>query len=157
MGSCQGQSMWDLWWTKWQWDRLFSKFFGFPVNIIPPCLSMLLYTTTWGINNRPVVALVQIQCLTSSTWTTTTAGGKPLIRTIREKGRDKKGKQPFSELPDRINRKCMSCSQRDLEGEGLLWWTITDVANTEIMLKYVKLCLNSNQVFELSSCYIYCL
>jgi hypothetical protein len=28
----RGQSMWDLWWTKWHWDR-FS-----PVNFIPPVL-----------------------------------------------------------------------------------------------------------------------
>ena len=27
-----GQSMWDLWWTNWNWDR-FS-----PVNSIPPVL-----------------------------------------------------------------------------------------------------------------------
>jgi hypothetical protein len=20
--------MWDLWWTKWYWDRFFSEFFG---------------------------------------------------------------------------------------------------------------------------------
>jgi hypothetical protein len=25
----QGQSMWDLWWTKWRWDRFFPEFFGF--------------------------------------------------------------------------------------------------------------------------------
>jgi hypothetical protein len=28
-----GHSMWDLWWTKWQWDRIFSEFFGLPVSI----------------------------------------------------------------------------------------------------------------------------
>jgi hypothetical protein len=22
-GSVPGQSMWDLWWTKWHWDRFF--------------------------------------------------------------------------------------------------------------------------------------
>jgi hypothetical protein len=22
--------VWDLWWTKWQWDGFFSEFFGFP-------------------------------------------------------------------------------------------------------------------------------
>jgi hypothetical protein len=33
-GSHPGQSMWDLWWTKWHWDRSFSEFFSFPVNII---------------------------------------------------------------------------------------------------------------------------
>jgi hypothetical protein len=21
--------MWDLWWTKWHWDRFFSEYFGF--------------------------------------------------------------------------------------------------------------------------------
>jgi hypothetical protein len=24
------KSMWDLWWTKWQWDRFFPEYFGFP-------------------------------------------------------------------------------------------------------------------------------
>jgi hypothetical protein len=28
-----GQSMWDLWWTKWHWDRVFSEFFCFPLSI----------------------------------------------------------------------------------------------------------------------------
>jgi hypothetical protein len=28
--------MWDLWWTKWHWDRFFSEFFRFsPVIFIP--------------------------------------------------------------------------------------------------------------------------
>ena len=26
-------SMWDLWWTKWHWDRFFSEYFGFPLSI----------------------------------------------------------------------------------------------------------------------------
>jgi hypothetical protein len=30
--------MWDLWWAKWHCDRFFSKFFSFPVSIIPPLL-----------------------------------------------------------------------------------------------------------------------
>jgi hypothetical protein len=25
--------MWDLWWTKWHWDRFFSEYFGFPLLI----------------------------------------------------------------------------------------------------------------------------
>jgi hypothetical protein len=25
--------MWDLWWTKWQWDNFFSQYFGFPLLI----------------------------------------------------------------------------------------------------------------------------
>jgi hypothetical protein len=40
-GSRPGQSMWDLWWTKWHWDRFFVRVFRFsPVNIIPSCLSI---------------------------------------------------------------------------------------------------------------------
>jgi hypothetical protein len=35
-GSGPGQSMWDLWWTKWHWESFFCKLFGFPVSIIPP-------------------------------------------------------------------------------------------------------------------------
>jgi hypothetical protein len=27
------RSMWDLWWTKWHWDRFFSQHFGFPLSI----------------------------------------------------------------------------------------------------------------------------
>jgi hypothetical protein len=31
-GSIPDQSMWDLWWTKWHWDRsLYEYFFFFPV------------------------------------------------------------------------------------------------------------------------------
>jgi hypothetical protein len=30
--------MWDLWWTKWHWDRFFPEYFGFPVSIsFHPC------------------------------------------------------------------------------------------------------------------------
>jgi hypothetical protein len=29
---CSFQSVWDLWWTKWHWDR-FSKSFGFHLSI----------------------------------------------------------------------------------------------------------------------------
>jgi hypothetical protein len=33
----------NLWWAKWHWDRVFSEFFGFPANIIPPSFSILIY------------------------------------------------------------------------------------------------------------------
>jgi len=26
-------SMWDLWCTKWHWDRFFSEYFGFPFSV----------------------------------------------------------------------------------------------------------------------------
>jgi hypothetical protein len=25
--------MWDLWWTKWHWDRFFSEYFGFVLSV----------------------------------------------------------------------------------------------------------------------------
>jgi hypothetical protein len=25
--------MWDLWWTKWDWDRFFFEYFGFPLSV----------------------------------------------------------------------------------------------------------------------------
>jgi hypothetical protein len=40
-----GQSMWDLWWTKWHWDRFFSEFFGFPVTVD------LQTHIIWGMRN----------------------------------------------------------------------------------------------------------
>jgi len=42
-GSGSGQSMCDLWWTKWHWGRLFFLVLRFsPVSIIPPWLSTLI-------------------------------------------------------------------------------------------------------------------
>jgi hypothetical protein len=32
-GFAPGQYMWDLWWTKWHWDRFFSEFFRFPLSV----------------------------------------------------------------------------------------------------------------------------
>jgi succinate dehydrogenase/fumarate reductase cytochrome b subunit len=41
--------MWDLWWTKWQWDRFFSEFFGF-TGFTP--FFILIYHL--GVNNVSV-------------------------------------------------------------------------------------------------------
>jgi hypothetical protein len=32
-GSIPGQSIWDLWWTKWHWHRFFPEYFGFPLSV----------------------------------------------------------------------------------------------------------------------------
>jgi hypothetical protein len=29
---CYGECTWALWWTKWHWERLFSEYFGFPLQ-----------------------------------------------------------------------------------------------------------------------------
>lgn len=26
-------TLWDLWWTKWQWDRILFKYFGVPLKL----------------------------------------------------------------------------------------------------------------------------
>jgi hypothetical protein len=31
--TAETQSVWDLWWTEWHWDRFFSEFFGSPLSI----------------------------------------------------------------------------------------------------------------------------
>jgi len=31
--SIPGLCMWDLWWTKWHWDRLFSEYFGLSTSV----------------------------------------------------------------------------------------------------------------------------
>jgi hypothetical protein len=48
-----GQPMWDLWWEKWHWDRLFSEFFGFPLSMSFHRGSSYSYII-WGMNNMPV-------------------------------------------------------------------------------------------------------
>jgi hypothetical protein len=55
-----GLVMWDLWWKKWRWGRLFSEYFGFP------CQSLFYQfphnhhhlSIIWDWYNGPVVAAV---------------------------------------------------------------------------------------------------
>jgi hypothetical protein len=42
------QSMWNLWWTKWHWNRFFSEVFGFPLLISFHCGSTYSYIT-WSM------------------------------------------------------------------------------------------------------------
>jgi hypothetical protein len=46
-GSIPGQSMWDLWWTQWHWDRFFTEYFGFPLSI-----SCHPFSITWKNEKR---------------------------------------------------------------------------------------------------------
>jgi hypothetical protein len=52
-----GQPMWDLWWTKWQWDRFFPEYFGFPLSIsfhrcsIKTKKKTIVFIT--GLHNKP--------------------------------------------------------------------------------------------------------
>ena len=51
-GSIPGQSMWDLWWTKWQWDRFFLEYFGFPLSI-----SFHRCSNTWKSEKKLIIFL----------------------------------------------------------------------------------------------------
>jgi hypothetical protein len=42
--------MWDVWWTKWLWDRYVSEFFGFTLSISFHHGSPYSYII-WGMNN----------------------------------------------------------------------------------------------------------
>jgi len=52
------QLLWDLWCTKWRWDRFFSQYFSFSLSlrIIPPLLHTHLHTQvaliTWTNGRR---------------------------------------------------------------------------------------------------------
>jgi hypothetical protein len=48
--------MWDLWWTKWHWDRIFPEYFGFPLSISFYWCSitkkkLIIFIT--GLHNKP--------------------------------------------------------------------------------------------------------
>jgi hypothetical protein len=43
-------SMWDLWWTKWYWDR---HFFEFPLSLLFHHGSPYLHLYQLEMNNRP--------------------------------------------------------------------------------------------------------
>jgi hypothetical protein len=59
----RGQFMWDLWWTKWHWDRFFPEYFGFFLSIsFHQCsitwknkkkLIIFLFIFIIGLHNKP--------------------------------------------------------------------------------------------------------
>jgi hypothetical protein len=50
--------MWDLWWTKWHWDRFFLEYFGFPLSFsfnlcsITRKIEKIIISIT-GLHNKP--------------------------------------------------------------------------------------------------------
>jgi hypothetical protein len=60
--------MWDSWWTKWHWDRFFSKLFGFPCQYHSTVSLQLISSGGWTI--CPLVAAVHWRDLTRSKSTT---------------------------------------------------------------------------------------
>ena len=47
--------MWDLWWTKWHWDRFFPEFFGFPSQFhstVAPLLGKIKKTQIHNSSTR---------------------------------------------------------------------------------------------------------
>jgi hypothetical protein len=66
LGFSPGQSVWDLWWTKWQWDGFISKFFGFPLSMPFHRRSPYSYIIWGGWTICPLVAAVQRRSLIPS-------------------------------------------------------------------------------------------
>jgi hypothetical protein len=43
-----GQSIWDLWWTEWQWERFSSEYFGFLLSMaLHQSATLFIYTLLW--------------------------------------------------------------------------------------------------------------
>jgi hypothetical protein len=53
--------MWDLWWIKWHWERVFPNYLGFPLSIAFHRCSITrknekkLITFITGLHNKPQV------------------------------------------------------------------------------------------------------
>jgi hypothetical protein len=66
----RGQVMWNLSWTKWHWDRVFSEFFDFPLSIsFHRCSAQSCIIG--GMKKCRKVAAVQRHSVTPSIWTAT--------------------------------------------------------------------------------------
>jgi hypothetical protein len=44
--------MWDMWWTKWHWDRLFSEFFCFSLPVFST-MDIHTHNISSGVKNMP--------------------------------------------------------------------------------------------------------
>jgi hypothetical protein len=51
--SLPGQSVCNLWRTKWHWQMFLPEFFGFTLSVSLHCGFLYLYIT-WGMNKGPV-------------------------------------------------------------------------------------------------------
>jgi hypothetical protein len=53
--------MWDLWWTKWHWDRFFSEFFGFPLSIYYSTVVLRTHIV-WGmVRNVTIREIMEVE------------------------------------------------------------------------------------------------
>jgi hypothetical protein len=57
-GSFPGQSMWDLWQTKWHWVRFFSESLRFPLSLSFHHCSIFTHVSSGGQTMGPLVAAV---------------------------------------------------------------------------------------------------
>jgi hypothetical protein len=45
--------MWHLWWIKWNLDRFFSEYFGFPLALLFHSCFVLIFVFKAALNNGP--------------------------------------------------------------------------------------------------------
>jgi hypothetical protein len=67
-GPLPRQFMWDLWWTKWHWDRVFSQRFDFPLSISFHQCSILIFLSFCHL--RYIIRAIQNTFLCHSKHTT---------------------------------------------------------------------------------------
>jgi hypothetical protein len=67
LGSLLGQSMWDLWWTKWHRDRFLHRVLRcFFVNFIPPVLHYLKKDkNNHHLHHRVAQEAIRLRCVRS--------------------------------------------------------------------------------------------
>jgi hypothetical protein len=79
----QSRVMWDLWWTKWHWDRFLPEYFGFPLSISFHLCSitrknekrLIIFIT--GIHNKPQGCGVSVAASAAGPFTAKKKSDKP--------------------------------------------------------------------------------
>jgi hypothetical protein len=66
-GSRPVQSEWDLFWTKWHWNRFLSEFFGIPLSTLFP-VALHTHISPGGWTIFPLVTAVHRHSLTPLIW-----------------------------------------------------------------------------------------
>jgi hypothetical protein len=64
-GSIPGQSMWDLLWTKWHWDRFFPKYFGISLSISFHRCSIKEKRRNYHLHHRVSQEASRLRCVRS--------------------------------------------------------------------------------------------
>ena len=68
LGSVPGQSVHDLWWTKWQWDRLFSENCGYFLSVLFSQCSVFVDSSVLVSVIKSLEPELNVQCTLQKNW-----------------------------------------------------------------------------------------